>query len=92
MSYPPSKKTNICFSCQKACGKCSWSRNFTPVPGWTAKKVMLKVSNYYKKRIIETYHITACPEYVPDPPRKSNNLELSEFEFLRMKGRLRFND
>ena len=26
----------LCFLCDKACGGCSWSRDFTPVAGWTA--------------------------------------------------------
>lgn len=70
-------KANICFRCQKACGRCSWSGidpvtkkpRFEPVPGWTAKKVLLKSwSNHSKSKYIETYHITACPEFEPDMP------------------------
>ena len=64
-------KTNICFDCANACGGCSWSEidpvtkkpRFEPVPGWTAKKVRLKLRT---KHYAETYHITACPEFVPD--------------------------
>ena len=72
-------KTNICFRCQNACGGCSWSEidpdtkkpRYEPVPGWTAKKVLLNVGyNCKKRRLIETYHITACPEFIPDKERK----------------------
>lgn len=68
-------KGNICFRCQKACGGCSWSAidpktnkpKFEPVPGWTAKKVLLCLGSWGShKSITETYHITACPEFVPD--------------------------
>lgn len=71
-------RANICFSCQKSCGRCSWSGidpvtkkpRFEPVPGWTAKKVLLKSwSHNSKSKYIETYHITACPEFEPDKPR-----------------------
>ena len=72
---PCGRKTNICFDCANACGGCSWSEvdpatkkpRFEPVPGWTAKKVMLKAGMAHSKSIyVETYHITACPEFVPD--------------------------
>jgi hypothetical protein len=62
---PYESKANICFDCDKACGGCSWSRNFEPVPGWTAEKIMLNVGAVKnQKRFLQTYHITACPEYV----------------------------
>lgn len=69
------KRMNICAECQKACGGCSWSAAdengnllFKPVPGWTAEPVQLGIG-YNKKRervFTDTYHITACPEFVPD--------------------------
>lgn len=87
--------SNICFNCQKACGGCSWTEinpetnkpRFEPVPGWTAKPVLLNVGRGTKKGGIidkclqETYHITACPEFVPDAPRESSGGELDEFQF-----------
>ena len=62
---------NICFDCQLACGRCSWSGRdpttwellFEPVPGWTAKKS--------RKSHNDTYHITACPLFIPDEPRET---------------------
>ena len=82
----PQSKANICFDCQKACGGCSWSEidpntgrpRFEPVPGWTAKKVKQRV-NTYKVCWEDTYHITACPEFVPDEKRAVVHLgEISE--------------
>lgn len=70
---PYESKTNICFDCDKACGGCSWSEidpatdrpRFAPVTGWTAEKIMLNVGAVKnQKRFLQTYHITACPEYV----------------------------
>ena len=60
-------KPNICLDCQKAVCGCSWSRDFTPVPGWTAEKTYI-MQCYVKgyEQAIETYHITACPQFVPD--------------------------
>lgn len=52
-------KEQLCFSCKNACGNCSWSKNFTPVEGWTAEKIVLP-------REVETYAIYSCPEYVYD--------------------------
>jgi hypothetical protein len=63
------KKSNICFDCDRACGGCSWSRNFEPVPGWTATKTTLKIgcTGKEKPRWVDTYSITACPLFTPDP-------------------------
>ena len=84
------KKTNICFDCQKACGGCSWSEldpdtgkpRFQPVEGWTAKPVVVQVDN---GRVIESYHITACPEFARDEKRKGDakgGLTLEQMEVL----------
>ena len=79
-------KPNICFDYKNACGKCSWSAadpdtgklKYEPVPGWTAEKSFLKVG----KENIETYHITACPQFEPDEPRKEDYRELTFTEYL----------
>lgn len=55
----------LCWSCAKACGWCSWSRKTKPepVPGWTATPCKIKMAiNTYA----ESYAITKCPEYVMD--------------------------
>jgi hypothetical protein len=74
------RKTNICFDCQNACGGCSWSEldpetgktRFEPVLGWTAEPVTLNLGWCIER----TYHITACPQFVPDPPRKRRAADL----------------
>ena len=79
--------TNICFDCQNACGGCSWTEfdpgtkrpRFEPVPGWTAEPVLLNVGGMRGgARLIETYHITNCPQFVKDNPRTSGAGELTE--------------
>ena len=56
-------KTNICWDCEKACGGCSWSRNFEPVPGWKAKKIR------WSRTKETTYMITKCPLFERTPDR-----------------------
>lgn len=53
---------NICFDCARACGGCSWSRRFKPVPGWTAQRATLPGGT--PGTTIDTYQVTACPKYV----------------------------
>ena len=59
------KKANICFECKNAVPSakrgtgCPWSRNFEPVPGWTAEPVTL----HQEPHQTETYRITACPRF-----------------------------
>lgn len=64
-------RANICFDCARACGGCSWSARFEPVPGWTAEPVQIK---YYNKSdgplFTDTYSITACPLFTPDKERR----------------------
>lgn len=78
----PAGRASICFDCQNACGGCSWSGldpvthmpRFEPVPGWTAVQVV-RYERYTdkgisKKRAVRGYYITACPEFVPDDPKR----------------------
>lgn len=73
------RSNELCFNCKNACGGCSWSAldpatnkpKYEPVPGWTAKKVMLKLGiSHAKVKWVQTYHITACPQYEPDRKRR----------------------
>lgn len=50
------EKDQLCFSCAKACGKCSWSYNLVPVDGWTARFSILPNN-------IETFKVIKCPQY-----------------------------
>lgn len=49
-----------CWYCKNACGGCSWSRDFKPVPGWDATPVVIKDSVCD----IHTYDIKKCPMFI----------------------------
>lgn len=53
----------ICWTCQNACGGCSWSSELKPVKGWKAKKTKIKCE---EGRYSDSYKIIYCPEYIPD--------------------------
>lgn len=54
-----------CWSCERACGRCAWSRkkNPQPIPGWIATPTELSVSKGKKQR---SYRIVWCPEWKSD--------------------------
>ena len=61
--------TNIqpCWTCERSCGGCSWSKDLIPIKGWTAKPTVLKFR--YKDNSIsyvDTYMIYKCPLYIQD--------------------------
>lgn len=61
------KHSQLCWECEKAGGKCSWSRSFIPVPGWNAKPTRVlsyTMGNGEKvKYYIDSYEIHDCPEF-----------------------------
>ena len=86
---PVASQSNICFDCKKACGGCSWSEvdpdtgkvRFEPVPGWTAEKTyMLVCPRGGQRKWVETFRITACPEFDLDDERRPDNRMLTETE------------
>lgn len=44
-------KDTLCWSCKNYCGGCSWSREFKPVKGWTAKETN------------QGYLVLKCPKF-----------------------------
>lgn len=55
-------KEQLCWTCQRACGGCPWSRSLTPVEGWTVTPSSIKTTG----REEPTYHIEECPLYIAD--------------------------
>ena len=49
-----------CCSCKKACGGCSWSKNFQPVVGWDAVPTVVEDI----EGDMHSYKISRCPEYI----------------------------
>ena len=67
-------RANICFGCAYPIAKCPWLRADKPVPGWTAKKSIVRFTRTKNGRAErysqETYHITACPLFKDYPPER----------------------
>ena len=55
----PNGKMSLCWSCENACGDCSWSRSLTPVKGWTAKEVVRETNTGN----LPSYKVIECPQY-----------------------------
>ena len=55
------KHDTLCWQCEKAGGKCSWSKDFTPVEGW--KAVPTKVKAAERKGYIDSFDVYECPEF-----------------------------
>lgn len=65
--YSMMSKT-LCWSCQKACGGCSWSKQLVPVEGWQA--IRRDIHNNVVGADMESYRVIVCPQYVEDEPRE----------------------
>lgn len=50
----------LCNSCARAGGHCSWSNNLTPIKGWDAEPAFDTSGNFY------TWQIKKCPLYMKD--------------------------
>lgn len=54
------KQETLCWSCKKACGKCSWSKSFKPVKGWKATPTKIRNGS----GMIDSFFIHECPLFV----------------------------
>ena len=67
-----SNEDQICINCQRATGRCiggvvcPWAHNLSVVPGWEAKKILLKEDEYAP---YESYDIISCPLFLADEPK-----------------------
>ena len=62
----------LCFLCDKACGGCSWSRDFTPVAGWTATPTRINPGGGAAPT--DSWHIEDCPEFSGVRPPKMEDI------------------
>ena len=53
----------ICWDCAKFAGDCSWSKDFTPVTGWTAVPTE---KQQFRGQPLKSYLVTDCPEFERD--------------------------
>lgn len=56
------KNFQPCWTCSKACGGCSWSRDGTPIDGWKAKPTYISANVGYE----QSYKVSYCPQYEND--------------------------
>lgn len=54
---------HLCSVCQYSIAACPWLHDHKPVPGWTARKTVITANKTHRK----SFHITACPMYIPPP-------------------------
>lgn len=56
------EKDSLCWDCKNAtCSGCSWSKEFKPVAGWKAEKILKDPQTFG-----ETYKVKSCPKFEPD--------------------------
>lgn len=53
----------LCWDCENACGKCSWSAELKPVKGWKAEKTWVTTQKDHK---VESRRVIKCPEFKRD--------------------------
>jgi hypothetical protein len=54
----------LCWRCQKAGGKCSWSKSFIPIEGWKAIPTKLKINDRSRRDgETDSFDIYECPEF-----------------------------
>lgn len=66
------KLGSLCWDCQKAVGRCSWSRRFEEVEGWTAirRDVQCGRDADDLPLLVKSYFVIDCPEFIQDEVRK----------------------
>ena len=64
------KNDSLCWDCQKAIGKCNWSRAGKPVEGWEVNITTIQHKVKGKIQDDDIYKIVSCPEYIPDESRE----------------------
>lgn len=57
---------SLCWSCKRATGFCSWSRDFKPVQGWEAEPTLVKSQQGAKNSVVESYNVKKCPLFERD--------------------------
>lgn len=58
------KRKTLCWDCANNGGRCSWSKDFTPVDGWTAIPTKIPAQVYKGDgRMIDSYCVCECPEF-----------------------------
>lgn len=61
MEEKTTKHETLCFDCANAAGKCSWSKDFTPVEDW--KAIPTRVKKDRNHGYLDSYDVYECPQY-----------------------------
>ena len=59
------KHSTLCWDCDKACGKCSWSKRFKPVDGWKAVPTKVWIGGESRHPWGDSFDVYECPEFEP---------------------------
>lgn len=70
-------RPTLCWTCAKACGKCSWSKKFKKVKGWTAKKTIIKGDPAGLDPEIKSYLVLKCPLYEKEHFKEQHIVKVS---------------
>lgn len=62
---PKDYKSTICWECRNAYGRCSWSKDFTPVDGWSAEPTEIKGVGR-NTTTTNSYIVKSCPLFKED--------------------------
>ena len=52
-------KKTLCWICNNACGRCSWSKDYKPVEGWKAKPTKIRFQDIED----DSFCVIECPEF-----------------------------
>ena len=58
--------STICWDCKRAVLWCSWSKSYTPVPGWNARQTQISAYDRGKKTHYDSYKVLECPLFEAD--------------------------
>ena len=77
------ERPTLCWTCQNACGGCSWSTRLEPVKGWTAQKTTIRANKTGQERV-PTYLVIKCPEHVKDKRENATQPKPTKYDRERM--------
>ena len=84
------KHDTLCWDCDKAGGRCSWSHSFTPVEGWKAVPTKVYIGGEKKDKWIDSFDVYECPEFELMEALREQRFVMSSSERARCKGWRKF--
>lgn len=89
----------LCWNCKNTNRfKCSWFKDFTPVPGWVAEKTIRnythtstwrdrgKIRRRSFAHEVESYYVIECPGFEPEPEREEAGKVYEPYSSVGSKG------